>query len=287
MVIFIYFVVDIFNFQLAHIRSKNAKKSLTNYHRKQSIFNNIVTGPQPTLTLPSNFQVTTHQDQVFQLQSKTTYEWKAWTRRHQRGRRAPSSGTWPRPWSASHRGWSADGTARVPAWCCPHFCRTASGSPRSPGNREEGEISISSHSWRATHVEPSLVLAGLTVDVHGKHLLLGDHLQSLLCWPSDIRDGLQGWVEVACSHQITSKESIDLPISLEVIDIKCEVDCWIKWRKLYFLIYMTRSGCRLNQRYMTDHEELSFKIFYPSNYNFGNFKLGLLPSTSFFLRPSS
>ena len=26
-----FFVVDIFNFQLAHIRSKNAKKSLTNY----------------------------------------------------------------------------------------------------------------------------------------------------------------------------------------------------------------------------------------------------------------
>merc|ERR1711936_1361385 len=50
------------------------------------------------------------------------------------GRRAPSSGTWPPPWSASHRGWSGDGTDRGTAWCCRHFCRTASGSQRSRGS---------------------------------------------------------------------------------------------------------------------------------------------------------
>merc|ERR1712107_38830 len=47
---------------------------------------------------------------------------------HQQVHRAPSSGTWPPPWSASLRGWSGDGTVRGQAWCCRHSCRKASGS---------------------------------------------------------------------------------------------------------------------------------------------------------------
>ena len=74
-------------------------------------------------------------------------------------------------------------------------------------------------------METSLVLAGLTVDVHRKHLLLGNHLPPLLSGPTDLRDGLHGGVEVAGSHEVASKERINLAISLEVVHIKGEVDC--------------------------------------------------------------
>ena len=74
-------------------------------------------------------------------------------------------------------------------------------------------------------MESSLVLASLTVDVHGKHLLLGDHLPPLLSRPTDLRDGLHGGVEVAGSHEVASKEGINLAVSLEVIHIEGKVDC--------------------------------------------------------------
>ena len=79
---------------------------------------------------------------------------------------------------------------------------------------------------RVTHVEASLVLAALTVDVHGKYLLLGNRLLSLLSGPTYLRYGLQGGVQVAGSHQIASKERINLAVALEVIDVKGEVDGW-------------------------------------------------------------
>ena len=89
----------------------------------------------------------------------------------------------------------------------------------------ETEIRILlSNSSRVTHVEASLVLAALTVDVHGKYLLLGNRLLSLLSGPTYLRYGLQGGVQVAGSHQIASKERINLAVALEVIDVKGEVD---------------------------------------------------------------
>merc|ERR1719323_1471822 len=72
-------------------------------------------------------------------------------------------------------------------------------------------------------VETSLVLAVLGGLVDGEDLLLGEHLLSLLSFASDLSDGLEGGVKVAGSDEVTSEESINLAISLEVIDIKSKV----------------------------------------------------------------
>ena len=73
-------------------------------------------------------------------------------------------------------------------------------------------------------VEASLVLAVLGGLVDGEDLVLGQHLLSLLGGASDLSDGLEGGVEVASSDEVTSEESVNLAISLEVIDVKGEVD---------------------------------------------------------------
>merc|ERR1711878_52052 len=73
-------------------------------------------------------------------------------------------------------------------------------------------------------VEASLVLGVLARLVHGEHVGLGQHLLSLLGGASDLSDGLQGGVEVAGTDEVTSEESVNLAISLEVIDVKGEVD---------------------------------------------------------------
>ena len=73
-------------------------------------------------------------------------------------------------------------------------------------------------------VEASLVLAVLGGLVDGEDLVLGQHLLSLLGGASNLSDCLEGGVQVAGSDEITSEESVNLAISLEVIDIKGEVD---------------------------------------------------------------
>ena len=73
-------------------------------------------------------------------------------------------------------------------------------------------------------VEASLVLAVLGGLVDGEDLVLGQHLLSLLGGASNLGDCLEGGVKVAGSDEVTSEESINLAISLEVIDIKGEVD---------------------------------------------------------------
>ena len=73
-------------------------------------------------------------------------------------------------------------------------------------------------------VEASLVLAVLGGLVDGEDLVLGQHLLSLLGGASNLSDCLEGGVEVASSDEVTSEESVHLAISLEVIDIKGEVD---------------------------------------------------------------
>ena len=73
-------------------------------------------------------------------------------------------------------------------------------------------------------VEASLVLGVLARLVHGEHVGLGQHLLSLLGGASNLSDCLEGGVQVAGSDEITSEESVNLAISLEVIDIEGEVD---------------------------------------------------------------
>ena len=73
-------------------------------------------------------------------------------------------------------------------------------------------------------VEASLVLAVLGGLVDGEDLVLGQHLLSLLGGASNLSDCLEGGVQVAGSDEVTSEEGVNLAISLEVIDIKGEVD---------------------------------------------------------------
>jgi len=73
-------------------------------------------------------------------------------------------------------------------------------------------------------VEASLVLAVLGGLVDGEDLVLGQHLLSLLGGASNLSDCLEGGVKVAGSDEVTSEESVNLAISLEVIDIEGEVD---------------------------------------------------------------
>ena len=73
-------------------------------------------------------------------------------------------------------------------------------------------------------VESSLVLAVLSGLVDGEDLVLGQHLLSLLGGASNLGDCLEGGVQVASSDEVAGEESVNLAISLEVIDIEGEVD---------------------------------------------------------------
>merc|ERR1712156_440744 len=73
-------------------------------------------------------------------------------------------------------------------------------------------------------MEASLVLGVLAGLVHGEHLGLGDHLLALLGGASDLGDGLEGRVEVGGADEVADVESIDLAVSLEVVDIEGEID---------------------------------------------------------------
>merc|ERR1719191_1355474 len=73
-------------------------------------------------------------------------------------------------------------------------------------------------------VEASLVLAVLGGLVDGEDLVLGQHLLSLLGGASNLSDCLEGGVQVASSDEVAGEESVNLAISLEVIDIEGEVD---------------------------------------------------------------
>merc|ERR1712190_9306 len=70
-------------------------------------------------------------------------------------------------------------------------------------------------------VEATLVLGGL---VHGEDIGLGQELLSLSDSTTDLLDSLQGGVKVAGTDEVANIEGIDLAVSLEVIDVKGEVD---------------------------------------------------------------
>jgi len=74
-------------------------------------------------------------------------------------------------------------------------------------------------------VEATLVLGVLASLVHGVNLSLGEHLLSLLGLSSNLLDGLEGWVQVAGTDEVTGVEGINIAISLEVIDIKGKFNC--------------------------------------------------------------
>ena len=74
-------------------------------------------------------------------------------------------------------------------------------------------------------VEATLFLRILASLVHGVDFSLGDHLLSLLGLSSNFLDGLEGWVQVAGTDEVSSVEGINIAISLEVIDIKGKFNC--------------------------------------------------------------
>ena len=75
-------------------------------------------------------------------------------------------------------------------------------------------------------VEASLVLGVLAGLVHGEDIGLGQELLSLGDSTTNLLDGLQGGVKVAGTDKVANIEGINLAVSLEVIDVKGEVDGW-------------------------------------------------------------
>ena len=75
-------------------------------------------------------------------------------------------------------------------------------------------------------VEATLVLGVLARLVHGEDIGLGEELCALLHTTTDLLDGLEGGVQVAGADKVANVEGINLAISLEVIDVKGEVDGW-------------------------------------------------------------
>merc|ERR1719492_425245 len=73
-------------------------------------------------------------------------------------------------------------------------------------------------------VEATLVLGVLAGLVHGEDIGLGQELLSLGTSTSNLLDGLQGGVKVAGTDEVAGVEGVNLAVSLEVIDIKSEVD---------------------------------------------------------------
>jgi hypothetical protein len=75
-------------------------------------------------------------------------------------------------------------------------------------------------------VEATLVLGVLAGLVHGEDIGLGEELLALGDSTADLLDGLQGGVQVAGADEVANVEGVDLAVSLEVIDVKGEVDGW-------------------------------------------------------------
>ena len=75
-------------------------------------------------------------------------------------------------------------------------------------------------------MEATLVLGVLARLVHGEDIGLGEELGALLDTTTDLLDGLEGGVEVAGADEVAGVEGDNLAISLEVIDVKGEVDGW-------------------------------------------------------------
>ena len=73
-------------------------------------------------------------------------------------------------------------------------------------------------------VDATGVLGVLGLLEEGIHVLEDNGLLALLLLTTNFRNGLHGGVQVAGTNEVTNVETINLAISLEVIDIKSEVD---------------------------------------------------------------
>jgi len=73
-------------------------------------------------------------------------------------------------------------------------------------------------------VESTLILGVLCCLVDGVDIGLLEHLLALFLLTTDLIDGLQGWVEVAGAHKVTSVEGVDIAVTLEIVDVEGEVD---------------------------------------------------------------
>merc|ERR1712243_116550 len=73
-------------------------------------------------------------------------------------------------------------------------------------------------------VEATLVLGVLAGLVHGEDVSFSKELGSLGLSTTDLIDGLQGGVEVTGADEVTGIEGIDLAVTLEVVDVKGELD---------------------------------------------------------------
>merc|ERR1719266_1966938 len=77
---------------------------------------------------------------------------------------------------------------------------------------------ISTKSWM-----PPVSLESLAFE-EGIHVLEADGLLALLLLTTNLSDGLHGGVQVAGANEVTNVETVDLAISLEVIDLEGELD---------------------------------------------------------------
>jgi len=102
-------------------------------------------------------------------------------------------------------------------------------------------------------VESTLVLGVFASLVHGEDISLGEHLLSLLRLTSNLLNGLEGWIQVASTDEISGIEGINFAISLEVIDIEGEFDGYKqKNSSNYLLIFTHRKQIKQNQT-LTGH----------------------------------
>jgi len=73
-------------------------------------------------------------------------------------------------------------------------------------------------------VDATGVLGVLGLFEEGIHVLEADGLLALLLLTTNLSDGLHGGVQVAGANEVTNVETVDLAISLEVIDLEGELD---------------------------------------------------------------
>merc|ERR1719318_1311384 len=116
-------------------------------------------------------------------------------------------------------------------------------------------------------VESTLVLGVLACLVHGVDLSLGEHLLALLGLSSDLFDGLEGWVQVAGTDEISGIEGINIAISLEVIDIENEFDgidfLFLKTKLSHFELFVPL--CSLTTIEGEDYKFLVQSIYSPGD----------------------
>ena len=91
---------------------------------------------------------------------------------------------------------------------------------------EDGAVLILVVQFQDLHevVEATGVLGVLGFLEDGVELINFQGSLSLVSLSSELIDGLEGGVQVASTEQITDVESVDLTVSLEVIDLKGELD---------------------------------------------------------------